>query len=469
MQFHQKIAEKLRKIRLEVFPPPHKVKIDKRAITSYADLERRIIGLAEKQLEKIEWVYRHEILHLDKYPRTIARDLYWAAKISNRLSGYEREFFKKRRSEVMNIAEDAVIDYRLARYVDAYRLIRKYVEELPASVRKDPPPHEHARMIAVGEAWYPKLREYLEKEDVVSIGVMAVEWLMRHPSFKCPLDLRGKPSSEDYEQAAGELIVEGEDISPLEEFAKDEGVDWSFEKAALYALVKSYDWYLSVSKAREIHKSSRARQTVWNPGDDVQKLDVNGSLTAFPKIIPGLTAVKREARNVEGYEVPTGFKDVAILVDESGSMMGANKTRAVKKVGVSLLGYMNRRRIQFQIISFGQFATVRVPIGFNYIEGVEYFLKRYSGYQNTTEITPALPLLMGRQLLVYVISDAEIFDLHNVKLREDVISEVVLVLINYTKECEEFVQAFGKVPVRGYWVDPDKVDSFIIRELGRLS
>ena len=196
---------------------------------------------------------------------------------------------------------------------------------------------------------------------------------------------------------------------------------------------------------------------------------MNGSLTAFPKIIPGLTAVKREARNVEGYQVPTGFKDVAILVDESGSMMGANKTRAVKKVGVSLLGFMNRRRIQFQIIGFGQFATVRVPIGFNYIEGVEYFVKRYSGYQNTTEITPALPLLKGRRLLVYVISDAEIFDLHNVKLREDVISEVVLVLINYTKECEEFVQAFGKVPVRGYWVDPDKVESFIIRELGRLS
>ena len=84
-------------------------------------------------------------------------------------------------------------------------------------------------------------------------------------------------------------------------------------------------------------------------------------------------------------------------------------------------------------------------------------------------ITPALPLLMGRRLLVYVISDAEIFDLEKVQVREDVISEVVLVLINEGRDCEEFTKAFGRVPVRGYWVPPSKIDGFIVEELGRIA
>jgi len=130
---------------------------------------------------------------------------------------------------------------------------------------------------------------------------------------------------------------------------------------------------------------------------------------------------------------------------------------------------MNRRRIQYQIIGFGLTAYERVPLGFSYVEGVKYFVKKYYAWQQDTRITPALHLLMGRNLLVYVISDAEIFDLKKVKVREDIISEVVLVLINENRDYEEFVKAFGRVAVRGYWVNPEKVDSFIVEELGRLS
>ena len=470
MRIPQKIALKLRKIRFEMLPPPHKVKIDKKAETSYADLKRRIVGLAQRHLNAVEWIYRHELLHLDRYPRTFAKELYWSAKIYNRLHPNIRDFFKRRRSDVMNMAEDAVIDYRIGReYRDALNQIEKYLKGLNDEVLSDPPPHEMARLIVARRINDRLFERLLEEEDIVQLGVLAAEWLYRHRQNHPSRDVCGKPTREDYEEAAGELIAEGEDIEPIDEFARENGVNWRFDRAALIALVKSYDWYLSASKALEIHKGSRARQTVWNPGDDVQKLDVNGSLTVFPKVIPGLTAVKREPRNVEGYEVPTGFKDIAILVDESGSMRDAGKTRAVRKVGVSLLAYMNRRRIQFMIVGFGQYATVRVPLGFNYIEGVRYFALKYRGWQETTEIAPALPLLNGRRLLVYVISDAEIFDLHKVQLRENIISEVVLVLINYTKDCGEFVKAFGKVPVRGYWVNPSKVDSFIVQELGRLS
>ena len=465
MRVPQQLEKRLEEIRREMRPPPHAVKV-KRVRTSYADLETREVVLAERQLGEVDWVYRHEVEHLGKWPRTLGRELYWAAKVANRVGEDEREFLRKHRNEVMNIAEDTLIDYEVGKkYRDARKCIKRYVKNLDPY--GDLPPHEVARLIVAGVRRDYYIEELLKKRDIVGLGILALEWLEGHPEFKVKPDVKGKPSKEDFEEAASDLIREGEDLEALDDFARDEDVEWDFEKAAIMALVKSYDWYLSASRHREVHRGSRARQSVWNPGDSPEKLDVNGSLTVFPKVIPGLTAVKREVRPIEGFEEPTAFKDVALLVDESGSM--DDKVKAVRVVGISILGYLNRKRVQYQIISFGSHAAVRVPLGFDYTAGVWYFARRYAGWQGTTEIAPALKELMGRDLLVYVISDAEIFDLNKVAEYRHMLKEVVLVLINQRRRYGEFVQAFGGVPVRGYWLHPDRVEEFVVEELGRLS
>lgn len=464
MRIPRELEDKLRLIRLEMKPTPHSVKV-RRCRTSYADVQNREVVLAEKQLREVEWIYRHEVFHLDKYPRTLGRELYWASKIANRLSNYEASFFRKRRSEIMNMAEDAVIDYSLGRtYSDALSLIKKHAKTFDPD--DDLPPYEAARLIAAGRHRDAQLEEMLESGDVVGVGVLTVRWLMRHPNQKIPRDLREKPNKSDFEEAAADLIREGEDLYSLQEFAQDEGVDWDFERAAALALVRSYDWYLSASRNRAYSKAGRAMQTVWSPGDSPERLDFYGSLTAFPKIIPGLTALKREAKQLPGFQEPLGFKDVALLVDESGSMRGLEA--AVRRVGISILSLLNRRRVQYQIVSFGSSARVEVPLGFDYAAGVRYFTM-YRGFGFTTNMAPALAKLKGRDLLVYVISDAEIYDLDRVAEYKHALTEVVLVLISENRIYEHFARALDGVRVRGYWLSPEKVDAFIVDELGQLA
>ena len=466
MRLPEKVEALLRRIRLEMAAPPHRVSV-RSVETSYADLERREIVLAEGQLAELEWVYRHEIVHLDKFPRTLARQLYWEAKIMNRLYPSARAFFLKKRQLAMNIAEDALVDYSLRKYRDAVRHIREYVENLSRVLRKDPPPHELSRMIVAGKVSNIVFQKLLEEEDVVELGVKATLWLMRHREYSMPLDARGRPSQRDYEEAAGELIREGEELTSLYELARDDGVSFDLDRAALIALVKSYDWYMSVLKKRGSFKSAKSRQAAWLPGDDYSKLDVNGSLTVFPRLIPGLTTVKREPRGLEGREEPLGFRDVALLVDESGSMR--DKEKAVRRIGVNLLAYLNRRRIQYQIVSFGHTSRVEVGLGYDYTAGVNYFLK-YSGWQNSTNLAPALGLIRGRELLAYILTDSEIHDLREVEKYSSTLREVVLVVVNQCRESiGKFAKAFKGVRVRGYYVPPSRAEDFIVVELGSLN
>ncbi len=467
MQLPERLGERLLRVRASMNPPPHSVKVGNKRY-SYCNLKTREVFLSIDDLNRLEWIYRHEIMHLDKWPRKISRELYWATKIANRLRRDEREFFTRRRNLILNISEDAVIDYYLGRrYGDARRFIANYVECLNENILADPPPHEEARMIISGLRDNLHLRELLEKSDIVEIGVIATRWLMEHEKYTQKVELIGEATDRDYVEAAGELIAEGEDIKPLYDFASDDGVEVDMEKASMYALVRAYDWYISRSKFRKLNRASRSRQTIWSPGDDQSKLDLLSSLTVFPTLIPGLTTLKREPRDVDGFEEPIGYMDVAILVDESGSMR--DKVNAVRRVGVSLIAYMNKKRVQYQIIGFGATSHVRVPLGFDYIGGVRYFAEAYRGWQGNTLIKPALEKLSGRRLLVYVLSDAMIHDLDEVDAYESKISEVVLVLINSSRSYGEFVKAFGRVPVRGYHVPQDKTDVFIVKELGRLA
>jgi len=76
--------------------------------------------------------------------------------------------------------------------------------------------------------------------------------------------------------------------------------------------------------------------------------------------------------------------------------------------------------------------------------------------------------LQGKDLLVYIITDAEIHDYAEVANYRGRIKEVVLVIINQgTEKLEEFTQALG-VPTVVYHVPPSKTDSFVVKELRRL-
>ena len=467
MQFPKRLKKLVKRIRREMKPTPHRLFIDDNARTSYANLKNREIGLAKRQVGEVSWVYRHEIMHLDEYPRTIARELYWSAKIANSLKGYARRFFTENRSLIMNIVEDALIDYLVGRrFRDARAKMKSYIKKYSIHKMIDPPPHEIARMLAAGVMDKHRIKDLIDRGDVLELGVEATYWLLRNRNFEMLLDVFGEASAEDFESAAEELVEEGEDLSPLEEFAEEEGVEVNWDKIALSNLVKSYEWYLSVDKTRKAVKKAGLRQEIWNPGDDIQKLDINSSLSAMPKIIPGITTVKREVRE-EGYTLPVGFKSVAMLVDESGSMEKVEK--AVRKAGLSILGFLNRHRIPFQIICFGRRAYERVPYGTEYMKGAWYFLARYRGWQDDTRFTPALKMIAGRDVLVYVLTDAYIHDFKEVGKYSKRLREVVLVLINrQAGQAREFAFNLGDVPVRAYQVNPDKIENFIVEELGRI-
>ncbi|MCD6563828.1 MAG: VWA domain-containing protein [Thermoproteales archaeon] len=467
MRLPRKIERILRRIRTQMRPTPHNVVIDERAETSYSDIENRVIGLSKNQLDELDWIYRHEIMHLDKYPRTISNEIIWQVKIANMLSDEDRSLFRKLRHLVINMAEDSVIDYYIGlRYKSARKYIKKYVENLPKEIKSDPPCHEGARMIVAGVADYPILENWLKDKNIIMIGLDAFYWLKKHQEGEYKSDTRGKPSREDYEKAAGQLITEGENIIPLYEFSVDDNVEFDLEKASLIALTKRYEWYISAIMEKERTKGYMSRQGVWIPGDEPSKLNVYASLLQYNKIIPGLTAIKRDTSRIIGWTEPSGYRDVAILVDESGSMR--DKEKATRMVGISLLAWFNRWRIQYQIIGFGSSPFLRAALGFDYTGGVRYFSMYYRAWGNDTRLAPALNMLKGRNMLLYVISDAKIYDLNKVAEYKSRIKEVVLVLINKDKKYREFTKAFKGVTVRGYWLNPEEIDKFIIQELEKL-
>ncbi|RLE80744.1 MAG: hypothetical protein DRJ52_05680 [Thermoprotei archaeon] len=460
----QVLEGKLAEIRAEMGAPPHVLEV-KKTLTSYADLEERKVVLAESQLNMVEWVYRHELLHLKKWPRTPAKDLYWQAKVLSRLwGGFARELFLRKRREVMNIVYDALIDYSLRKYPAAVSEIRKYAEKLRGL--PDLPPHEKARLLAAGLNEDRELRRELEEEDVVTLGVRATWWLLEHPEYSPEPDMRIEHTRRDFEEAAAEAIAEGdpETLGALKKIAEEEEIEFSEDRSALAALAKVYEWYLSVEESGRSGRGGRGTLALWSPGDDPSLLDMYTSLMCAPVAVLGLTTVKRSVRRERGTE-PRGFRDVAILVDESCSMGTVEKEKAVRRIGVSLLAWLNRHGVQYQIIGFGSRAKTRVPLGFDYIAGVKYFL-RYRGYQGNTLLAPAVRLVEGRDLLIYIISDAEIYDLSQLQDIEANLREVVLVLVSKTTgTLESYKRALGRITTKIYHVNPSLIDKWIIKEI----
>lgn len=466
MQVPREVVEEVRR---EENPPPHIITV-KNIPTSYTDLQKREVVLAEAQLNIVEWVYRHEVKHLSEWPRTIGKMLYHEAKIAASLPPYLREVFKKYRREAMNIVYDSVIDYELAKKSPAARKhIAEYAEK--ALRHLDPPPCDLARAVAVGlikGRVYSEIVKVLKKRDLETLGYWTALWLERNRPTGVPLDLAGEPSPEDFEEAYSELVREGEPEAAdyLKEVAEEEGVRFSEDRAALRALVKAYDWYLEHEKKQSSFRRAAARLDRWVPGDSPSKLDYYASLSQSPLLVPGLTTVKRDSRRLEGLEEPFSYKAVAIVLDDSGSMGYLYKAKAARKAAVSILALLNRKRVPFQLIFFGVRAKT-VARGFDYVKAVKALLRYYPN-QNDTRLAPALELLQGKDLLVYIITDAEIHDYAEVANYRGRIKEVVLVIINQgTEKLEEFTQALG-VPTVVYHLPPSKADEWAVREIRRI-
>ena len=466
MQVPRELEQEIERIRLEMRPPSHSVEV-KRVLTSYSDIRRRHIVLAEGC--PVEWDYRHEILHLAEWPRTPAKALKHQAMIGEALKALWRplyDTFMEHRAQIMNMVYDSLVDYSLRAYPRALEEIRKYVEELPEDVWRDPPPHELARAVAAGLARNSDFESLLRKRDVVALGVMAADWVRRNGAPPVAFDVKLAYSAEDFEEAAAEVIAEGGDLTVLEDIAEEEGVRFDEEKAALRALVKAYDWYMEAStRTKKTAKAAKPRSTLWCPGDSPETLNGDEGLEQLPLLLPGITTVRAEARTIEGCSEYTGFKPLTVLLDDSGSMTAPPlKAKAARRVAVSLLALANKRRVEFELITFGERAE-RVARGTDYTRAVKYLAAEYWPNQGDTRLAPALEA-MSLGGTVYIISDAEIHDLNRVAEHADKVRRAVLVVINENTEVlEVFESRVGTVPVKAYHVPPSLAEEFIVREL----
>ncbi|RLE58202.1 MAG: hypothetical protein DRJ32_06885, partial [Thermoprotei archaeon] len=64
MQLPEGLGERLLRVRASMNPPPHSVKVGNKRY-SYCNLKTREVFLSIDDLNRLEWIYRHEIMHLD--------------------------------------------------------------------------------------------------------------------------------------------------------------------------------------------------------------------------------------------------------------------------------------------------------------------------------------------------------------------------------------------------------------------
>jgi len=476
-------------------PPPHRV-ILYNGKASSCDIKARTIKLGLKS-EYLEWDYRHEIEHLNKYPRRegiVFKHYFKARKQVIEKYGYdELELFKKNFKEISNITYDAYIDYELAqRYPNVKIEIANYVKKLPSKAFVYP--HEEARKLAVNGV-KPKWLTDNIADAMVYVYERIKQLLESKLKLKLKLDINLHGNFDEIACGIVELLDEGYNWSEVKQAVKEyyeiigEECDWSeLSEAYIDALIRSrfqftikatFDTKVAFSEVRECWDT-------WRLGESIDELEFNESLRSYGMLIPGQNTLKKTTiparRGVLKRHI--GGAHIAILVDCSGSMKEHDKWIYARDAVLMLIGYAMKYHYNACLSIFTDYNVWCHEWTSNYYDLARRFIRKYNpdkmSFHSYTSITSSLNWLASvgrRDMTIYLISDMEVEETENVNINVlrkllNYKPKIVFFLISSDKNSlislvEEFKET-GFIDVSGYWVNPRSSKNLrdkLIREL----
>jgi len=263
-------------------PPPHQVRLSYKVKTAYCDLTTRTITLNPKS-KSLEWDYRHEIEHLNKYPRRLKQEFIHYYKALKLLTNErDRKLFRRLRKAIANIVYDALIDTEL---IQKYHKVKVQVKEYLKSVVN---PHilDQARMLAV----QGKKDSWLDYEHPEVSFVYVSKWLKENldklDQFKS--DYNVGVNEEDIAEAIVDLVdEEGDEGDVVREAERYLGRSVSRHKL-IEALIRSrFNFIVKATfDFKIISEASREVYDIWRLGEPVDELLVREAVRSYGVVIP---------------------------------------------------------------------------------------------------------------------------------------------------------------------------------------
>ena len=484
--------ERIRSTHIPI-PPPHQVVLEPKLETADCDLKERVIRLNSKS-QYLEWDYRHEIEHLNAYPRTEKEMFKHYFKALRQLNdGNDRKLFKKYFTIIANITYDSYIDYELAqRYDNVRKQIEDYVRKLPSLEI----PCDEARAFAIRD----KKPKWL-KDDVVKAMLYVFHKLKHRLRRVTPkLRIHIKPQGDIIAIAEGmvELLDEGYPWEWIKEQAKEylrdvvgKRVRWSeLMEAYVDALIRSrFNFAIKVTFEPKVAvNEARGVWDVWRLGDPIDELELHECIRTYGILVPGCNTLRRSL-------VPTrkgipkrgrGGARIAILADCSGSMSEHRKWVYARDAVLMLLGFAMHYRYEACLSVFTNFNAWSHEWTSDHYSLARSFVRRYNpkkmpfhSYTSPIQSLAWLSEIARKGMTVYLISDMELIELSKPRELEVAFSDLVpfnprlvLFLISHSRrtvdKIAKMARRVGLNDVKGYWVNPleaKKLVDEVIKEI----
>ncbi|RLF23137.1 MAG: hypothetical protein DRN15_07315 [Thermoprotei archaeon] len=460
-------------------PPPHQVILDPKIETADCDLKERVVRLNPKS-QCLEWDYRHEIEHLNAYPRTEKEMFKHYVKARSKLShGRDRELFKQYFTIIANITYDSYIDYELAqRYENVRKQMEDYVKRLPSL---EIPCDEVRALVVRGRK--PKWLS----DDIVETMLYVFQRLKRRlprlaPKVRIHVMPQGDPRVVG--EALVELLDEGYSWDEIKEAAKEylkdvagKRVRWSeVVEAYIDALIRSrFNFAIKATFEPKVAiRETREAWDVWRLGDPIDELEVHESIRTYGILVPGCNTLRRSLVPVRR-GIPKrsrGGARIAILADCSGSMLDYRKWIYARDAVLMLLGFANRYRYEACVGIFTNYNVWSHEWTRDHYTLARRFVKRFNpskmpfhSYTSPVHSLEWLSSIGKENMTIYLISDMELAELHNPAELEKAFTRLakfsprlVLFLISHERRTVEIIARCARRAnindVKGYWVNP---------------
>ncbi|RLF21477.1 MAG: hypothetical protein DRN15_11130 [Thermoprotei archaeon] len=475
-------------------PPPHQVILSPKLQTADCDLRERLVRLNPRS-QYLEWDYRHEIEHLNAYPRTEKKMFKHYFKALRQLNDEnDRKLFKKYFTIVANITYDSYIDYELAQRYDN---VRKQMEDCIKKLPSTDIPCDETRALAI-RGRKPKWL----KDDIVETMLYVFHKLKHRLRRLTPkLRIHIKPQGDITAIAEGmvELLDEGYPWEWIKEQAREylrdvvgKQVRWSeLMEAYVDALIRSrFNFVIKVTFEPKIATDEvREVWDVWRLGDPIDELEFHECMRTYGILVPGCNTLRRTlvpARKGTPKRGRGGAR-IAISADCSGSMLDYRKWLYARDAVLMLLGFAMRYHYEVCLSIFTNYNVWSHEWTSNHYNLARSFVRRYNPkrmpFHSYTSPIQSLVWLSGiakRDMTIYLISDMELIELDKPRGLGEAFSNLatfnprlVLFLISHSRrtvdKIAKMARSAGLSDVKGYWINPLEAKRLIDEVIKEIS
>ncbi|MDH4212555.1 MAG: hypothetical protein OEV85_01435 [Candidatus Thorarchaeota archaeon] len=233
---------------------------------------------------------------------------------------------------------------------------------------------------------------------------------------KCLDNAKNPNSEEEMERLAIDVEHLGGDIEDLQGVFLTAGV--GSERDAwirFWYRAKAYETIRFEVKTSRATGSIPLASEVWRLGDPLEELDIVQSLQAFPILIPNRSTRKWQRYETIGSESPDSPPDMLVVIDSSGSMTWAMKTRTISGdyhtaliTSFAAIDFAFRRGCKVAAINFSD--GVQTSDWSKERSSIERVLLEYQGGGTVAPVRKITELCekADNAVMVLLITDAEI-------------------------------------------------------------